>query len=150
VFTENQRTDPDDQASDPGSANVPGARVRLSAVWLVGMADAARGAQVRRQTRNIVDSLELAAQLGAAYHLMMEDDFLMCAHVLKVLQYIIEKVRRGAAAAGPADAGRRPRTGRGWACGCRTGSTACWCRAATCARWPATCAPTLRAGRRTI
>lgn len=48
---------------------------------------------MRRQTRNVLETLRLARErFHATYHLMMEDDFLMCPNEFKILHYIIEKV----------------------------------------------------------
>lgn len=72
LFEENAAVDADDSATDPGSPNVPGARVR-------------------RQTRHAAEALERGAALGALYHLVMEDDFLVCQNALRAIQYIIAR-----------------------------------------------------------
>lgn len=49
------------------------------------------GSQVRRQTCDLIELMEMA-QPVAHYYLFMEDDFRMCPHTMRLLPYILAKL----------------------------------------------------------
>jgi hypothetical protein len=71
-FVEKQIQQDDTSKNKEGDANVPGSKVR-------------------RQTRAVVALLREAS--GTASHFVFaEDDFMLCPHALRAMQYLISKV----------------------------------------------------------
>lgn len=77
IFTSNDNRlfDANPSATDIGSPNVPGFRVR-------------------KQTRDIVRIMQWAQQVKSHYYLFMEDDFQMCSRTLSLLSYYTDKASR--------------------------------------------------------
>ena len=50
------------------------------------------GERVRAQTRDLVQTLRIAAETKAKYILVMEDDFLLCKEALKTMVYMIQRM----------------------------------------------------------
>ena len=62
----------------------------VNTVATLALARRAVRAGVRRQTRAVVAALRAAAGL-ADYYMFAEDDFVLCPHALRTLQYVIAK-----------------------------------------------------------